>query len=617
MEENKRLEQGFDDPGRQVLRNIIVHFTTTANNSYDVWADVVRQYLLTAYNTEEKHSAIPVAGKIYKVLKRDGVTVFYDESGQTLFDVENDRLAKEHELLSAENAAEEPVEESTEEPMEAPEEKPGEGPKSQIGKVIAGIERQAFDAAVNSGKTEDTEGKKDPIPMGTTSLAEIVAGIPAPTEEEIQKAEEENAKPVKQKAREKLEKELQSAKEREAQIEEESAGFQKILDENAGREEEAQKAVSDVQLKEAGVRQKLEFVLQNLERVNGEIRRYEEEREGFVTEAKEAKADAEKKRHDIEEIKKTILASKDNSEQLEQALKEHTARREEMSSEYKGFFQKREDISKKISDLDKEIFRLNSQREKLEEAHEYQNNYMWEEYELTLHAAMELRNEEYTDLAAMKKMIASIKDEIRKLGDVNVNAIEDYKEISERYGFLKTQHDDLVEAEKTLVGIIEELDTGMRKQFLEKFAEIQTEFDKVFKELFGGGKGTLELVEDEDILECGIRIIAQPPGKKLQNMMQMSGGEKSLTAISLLFAIQNLKPSPFCLLDEIEAALDDSNVGRFAKYLHKLTKSTQFIVITHRRGTMAAADRLYGITMQEKGVSTLVSVNLIEGDLDK
>ena len=126
-----------------------------------------------------------------------------------------------------------------------------------------------------------------------------------------------------------------------------------------------------------------------------------------------------------------------------------------------------------------------------------------------------------------------------------------------------------------------------------------------------------ELMEDEDILECGIRIIAQPPGKKLQNMMQMSGGEKSLTAISLLFAIQNLKPSPFCLLDEIEAALDDSNVGRFAKYLHKLTKSTQFIVITHRRGTMAAADRLYGITMQEKGVSTLVSVNLIEGDLDK
>ena len=156
----------------------------------------------------------------------------------------------------------------------------------------------------------------------------------------------------------------------------------------------------------------------------------------------------------------------------------------------------------------------------------------------------------------------------------------------------------------------------MRKQFHEKFGEISREFDKVFKEMFGGGKGTLELMEDEDILEAGIRIIAQPPGKKLQNMMQLSGGEKALTAIALLFAIQNLKPSPFCLLDEIEAALDESNVSRFAKYLHKLTRHTQFIVITHRRGTMEQVDRLYGITMQEKGVSTLVSVNLIDKELD-
>ncbi len=157
----------------------------------------------------------------------------------------------------------------------------------------------------------------------------------------------------------------------------------------------------------------------------------------------------------------------------------------------------------------------------------------------------------------------------------------------------------------------------MRKQFKEQFARIAAEFDQVFKEMFGGGKGTLELMEDEDILEAGIRIIAQPPGKKLQNMMQLSGGEKALTAIALLFAIQNLKPSPFCLLDEIEAALDDTNVDRFAQYLHKLTKYTQFIVITHRRGTMTAADSLYGITMQEKGVSTLVSVSLLENELDK
>ena len=417
--------------------------------------------------------------------------------------------------------------------------------------------------------------------------------------------------------KEQIAKEIADTKERETQIGQESETFQKTLDEQSGKEDAASKIVSGIQMEEASIKQKAEFVRMNMERIDGEITRYEKEREQVFAEAEEAKTDAEKKRHDIEEIQKTILASDDTYSGLEEELKTHIAQKEEMSAAHKGFFEKREEVANQISNLDKEIFRLNSQREKLEEAQEYQNNYMWEEYELTLHAAMELRDTSYEDLAALKKLITALKDEIRKLGDVNVNAIEDYKEVSKRYTFLKTQHDDLVEAEKTLVGIIEELDTGMRKQFLEKFAEIQQEFDKVFKELFGGGKGSLELVEDEDILECGIRIIAQPPGKKLQNMMQMSGGEKSLTAIALLFAIQNLKPSPFCMLDEIEAALDDSNVSRFAKYLHKLTKNTQFIVITHRRGTMAAADRLYGITMQEKGVSTLVSVNLIENDLEK
>ena len=213
-------------------------------------------------------------------------------------------------------------------------------------------------------------------------------------------------------------------------------------------------------------------------------------------------------------------------------------------------------------------------------------------------------------------VIEGFKDKIKKLGDVNVNSIDEYKEVFERYTFLKTQHDDLVKAEKSLKEIILELDRGMREQFSEKFEEIKTEFDKVFKELFGGGKGSIELSEEDDILDANISIISQPPGKKLQNMMQLSGGEKALTAIALLFAIQNLKPSPFCLLDEIEAALDDSNVYRYANYLHKLTKNTQFIVITHRKGTMEATDRLYGITMQEKGISTLVSVDLLDAQLE-
>ena len=416
--------------------------------------------------------------------------------------------------------------------------------------------------------------------------------------------------------KEAIQQELEQADLREKEIEEENVRLQQVLEEHKQLQEQVQTEVSGVQLEEANLSQKAGFIQENVSRIRGEIGKLTEELSRIQEDASQSREDVLKKQHDIEEILKTIEASEGAHKDLEERLKRHQEEKEQMSLQYKGFFRQREEISEQMSNLDKELFRLNNQKEKLTENLENQNNYMWEEYELTYHNALSLRNEEYQNAAGMKQQISAIKDEIKKLGDVNVNAIEDYKNLSERYTFMKTQHDDLVTAEKTLLDIIEELDTGMRKQFMEKFVEIQREFDKAFKELFGGGKGTLELVEDEDILECGIRIIAQPPGKKLQNMMQLSGGEKSLTAISLLFAIQNLKPSPFCLLDEIEAALDDSNVGRFAQYLHRLTKNTQFIVITHRRGTMAAADRLYGITMQEKGVSTLVSVNLIEEDLD-
>ncbi|MBR5994495.1 MAG: chromosome segregation protein SMC [Lachnospiraceae bacterium] len=362
--------------------------------------------------------------------------------------------------------------------------------------------------------------------------------------------------------------------------------------------------------------QKQDFVNQNLHRIEDEISRFvidARELEDKITKGEEEMA---LKESNISEIEKTIVESHSSQDKKQTELTEDINKRDILNEKQKSFFKTREEISDRISALDKEIYRLNAQKEKFEEAIETQISYMWEEYEITLSDAGSLRDESMTDLTGMKKEISKVKDAIKKLGDVNVNAIEDYRNLMERYTFLKTQHDDLVEAKETLQGIITELDEAMRKQFAESFKDINEEFDKVFKELFGGGKGTLELIEEEDILEAGIRIIAQPPGKKLQNMMQLSGGEKALTAIALLFAIQNLKPSPFCLLDEIEAALDESNVDRFAKYLHKLTKHTQFIVITHRRGTMQKADRLYGITMQEKGVSALVSVNLIDKDLD-
>lgn len=389
-----------------------------------------------------------------------------------------------------------------------------------------------------------------------------------------------------------------------------------LLEASADEGEESAK-VNEWDMKVRSFKQTVEFHEQNINRIQGEIDRFIRELQEIEASIEISKQDVVDKLAAIEDLTNQILHSDEILGESQKKLKEAIAQKEELSRKQKKFFDIREELSQQMSNLDKEVYRLNAQKEKLEESIENQINYMWDEYEITLSDALTLSNPELTDLSAMKKEIAEIKAEIKKLGDVNVNAIEDYKNLMERYTFLKAQHDDLVEAEKTLEGIIDELDAAMRRQFKEKFAEIAKEFDKVFKELFGGGKGTLELQEDEDILEAGIRIIAQPPGKKLQNMMQLSGGEKALTAIALLFAIQNLKPSPFCLLDEIEAALDESNVARYARYLHKLTKHTQFIVITHRRGTMEEADRLYGITMQEKGVSTLVSVNLVEEALEE
>lgn len=417
------------------------------------------------------------------------------------------------------------------------------------------------------------------------------------------------------KEKEETKQELERSEALEGEKNEQIEGFTKDLEE-ARRQEAAQTAVlNEKELDVEKIRQQFGFYQANEDRIAGEIARYEGELEEVKKSLTDGVADAAGKEESIKRLQETIESSKTTQSDTQDKLNADSKKREELTERQKGFFTEREELSARMSALDKEVYRLNAQKEKLEEFMENQVNYMWNEYELTLRDAAQLRDETMNDLAEMKKQTQTIKEAIRRLGDVNVNAIEDYKNLMERYTFLKAQHDDLVEAEKTLERIIVELDEAMRRQFKEKFAEISKEFDKVFKELFGGGKGTLELMEDEDILEAGIRIIAQPPGKKLQNMMQLSGGEKALTAIALLFAIQNLKPSPFCLLDEIEAALDDSNVGRFAHYLHKLTAHTQFIVITHRRGTMEAADRLYGITMQEKGVSTLVSVNLIDKDL--
>jgi len=266
-------------------------------------------------------------------------------------------------------------------------------------------------------------------------------------------------------------------------------------------------------------------------------------------------------------------------------------------------------INKDIISLKEEYARLEVRKAKIESEMEAMQNRMWDEYELTYTNALELKKD-VESLVKAQKRINELRNEIKKLGYVNVAAIEEYIKTKERYEFMSVQRDDMESAKDKLQKIINEMMSIMKRQFMKQFKLINENFNIVFRELFDGGRAELILVDKENILESGIEIEVQPPGKKLQNLMLLSGGERAFTAIALLFAILRLNPTPFCVLDEIEAALDDANVYKFAQYLKKYSSSTQFAIITHRKGTMEIADTLYGVTMEEHGVSKVVSLKM-------
>ena len=263
---------------------------------------------------------------------------------------------------------------------------------------------------------------------------------------------------------------------------------------------------------------------------------------------------------------------------------------------------------KVIEDLKEQIVKIDVKKTKLEEDINLIINKMWEEYELTPNNVTNYKKPE--NVALTQKRVNNLRSDIKNLGSVNVDSIEEYKAMKERYDFISEQRVDLENTMSKLRKIISEMTVTMKEQFKKQFEKINKNFSEVFQELFGGGNATLKLEDEENILECGIEITVQPPGKKLQNMMLLSGGEKAFTAIALLFAILKINPAPFCVLDEIEAALDDVNVYRFAEYLKKFSKDTQFLVITHRKGTMEVADTVYGVTMEENGISKLLSMKL-------
>ncbi len=304
----------------------------------------------------------------------------------------------------------------------------------------------------------------------------------------------------------------------------------------------------------------------------------------------------------IEQMKQEVSTS---GEKVEELKKERISKNEELTKT-------EEEITNKfkiIEDLKAQITKQEVKKSKIEYELEQIINKMWEDYEITPNNVPE-EYKKPDNVAETTKRVKHLRDEIRNLGSINVDSIEEYKQTKERYDFMCEQRLDLEDSSSKLKKVIQDMTKIMKEQFEKQFKVINKNFGEVFSELFGGGKAELKLTDEENILECGIDIEAQPPGKKLQNMTLLSGGEKAFTAIALLFAILKINPAPFCVLDEIEAALDDVNVYRFAEYLKKFTQTTQFLVITHRKGTMEAADTVYGITMEENGISKLLSMKL-------
>ncbi|MBQ9297551.1 MAG: chromosome segregation protein SMC [Clostridia bacterium] len=304
---------------------------------------------------------------------------------------------------------------------------------------------------------------------------------------------------------------------------------------------------------------------------------------------------------DIENAKLEVSSSSDKIAEL----KESRANKNDELSKIE------EDINSKlelIDNLKEQISKIEIKKSKLEVELEQVINKMWEDYEITPNNAENYSKPE--NVTEVQKRVTKLREQIKALGSINIDSIEEYKKTKERFDFMQEQKKDLEQSSEKLKKVISEMTEVMKKQFAEQFKIINKNFGEIFAELFGGGKANLKLADEDNVLESGIDIEAQPPGKKLQNMMLLSGGEKALTAIALLFAILKINPAPFCVLDEIEAALDDVNVYRFAEYLKKFTKQIQFLVITHRKGTMEAADTVYGITMEENGISKLLSMKL-------
>lgn len=362
-------------------------------------------------------------------------------------------------------------------------------------------------------------------------------------------------------------------------------------------------SVSSFDESEMSINEFVEKLDEDIKSNNDSIQNKIELREQIIQNNKELEDKNKNLKEQISLMEQEVEGATEKTKKLKD---ERSLKNEKLNNLEQEFTEKQniiEDIKSQISKLEVKSSKINLELEQV-------INKMWEEYELTPNNVKDI--EKATNPVEVQKRVNNLRSQMKEIGTVNIESIKEYQETKQRYDFMCEQRLDLENSISKLKKLISDIVETMKNQFNEKFKLINKNFKEIFKELFGGGKAELKLEDEENVLECGIQIEAQPPGKKLQNMLLLSGGERAFTAIALLFAILKINPAPFCILDEIEAALDDVNVYRFAEYLKKFNDETQFLVITHRKGTMEAADTVYGITMEEKGISKLLSINMNE-----
>ena len=441
-------------------------------------------------------------------------------------------------------------------------------------------------------------------------------------EEEIQKIENRLQKLKEEQS--KLEEQKEFATNKKAKIQKEieeinteNEKLSKIITEYAELNKDNQKYIDDLNFditnlkisvssfdeSESSIEEIKERIQQEVEANKQSIKNKQEQIEQSKQETQNLKEAIKKIQEQIEKIKEEVKSS---GSKIEELKKSRAEKNEKLTTQEEQITEK----FKIIEDLKGQIVKIDVRKTKIQEEITETINKLWEEYELTPNSIEEY--EKPKNVSETKKQVNKLRTQMREMGSVNVESINEYKKQKERYDFMSEQRLDLENTMSKLRKIITDMTAIMKEQFEKKFKEINKNFGEVFAELFGGGKAEVKLEDEQNILECGIDITAQPPGKKLQNMLLLSGGEKALTAIALLFAILRINPAPFCVLDEIEAALDDVNVYRYAEYLKKFAQNTQFLVITHRKGTMEAADSVYGVTMEESGISKLLSMKLRE-----